>query len=74
MISYRKPKKPARGRRPTDRGAYNPNPARQLGRVSDADWALLKEAAEAAGKTFTEWAVPALLKLAARETKKRSGQ
>lgn len=65
---------PKRGRPATERGAYNPNPARQLGRVSDEDWASLKEAAEASGKTFTEWAVPALLKLAAREKKKRGGQ
>tara|TARA_R110000868_G_scaffold226444_1_gene479036 strand:- start:4 stop:207 length:204 start_codon:yes stop_codon:yes gene_type:complete len=63
-----------RGRKPTERGAYNPNPARQLGRVSDEDWTLLKEAAEASGKTFTEWALPALLKLAGREKKKRGGQ
>lgn len=65
---------PKRGRRPTERGAYNPHPPRQLGRVSDEDWEILKESAEAAGKTFTEWAVPALLKLAAREKKKRDGQ
>lgn len=54
--------KPTRGRPATERGAYNPNPARQLGRVSDEDWTLLKEAAEASGKTFTEWAVGILLK------------
>ena len=53
-----------RGRPPTERGSYNPNPARQLGRVSDEDWTLLKEAAQAAGKTFTEWAVEILLKKA----------
>lgn len=56
--------KPKRGRPATERGAYNPNPARQLGRVSDEDWTLLKEAAEASGKTFTEWAVGILLKKA----------
>jgi len=66
--------KPKRGRPATERGAYNPNPPRQLGRVSDKDWALLKEAAEASGKTFTEWALPALLKLAAREKRKRDSQ
>lgn len=58
------------GRKPTERGAYNPHPARQLGRVSDADWSTLKEAAERAGMTFTEWAVPALLKKARREASK----
>ena len=59
-----------RGRPATERGAYNPNPARQLGRVSDEDWAELKAAAEAAGKSFTEWALPALLAKARRERKK----
>ena len=59
-----------RGRPATERGAYNPNPARQLGRVSDEDWSELKEAAEAAGKTFTEWALPMLLSKARREKKK----
>lgn len=63
--------KPKRGRPATDRGAYNPNPARQLGRVSDEDWTELKEAAEAAGKSFTDWALPALLKKARREKKNR---
>lgn len=58
------------GRKPTERGAYNPHPARQLGRVSDEDWTALKEAAERAGVTFTEWAVPALLKKARRESRK----
>lgn len=57
-------KKPKVGRPATERGAYNPNPPRQLGRVSDEDWTLLKEAAEASGKTFTEWAVGILLKKA----------
>lgn len=63
-----------RGRPATERGAYNPHPPRQLGRVSDEDWGLLKEAAEASGTTFTDWAVPSLLKLAAREKKKRGSQ
>lgn len=60
---------PRRGRPATERGAYNPNPARQLGRVSDEDWAILKAAAEASGKTFTEWALPTLLKKAKRQEK-----
>jgi hypothetical protein len=42
--------------------------------VSDEDWSSLKEAAEAAGKTFTEWALPTLLSKACREKKKRGGQ
>ena len=60
---------PKRGRPATERGAYNPNPARQLGRVSDDDWQTIKAAAEAKGKTFTEWAVEILLKAAKRQTK-----
>jgi hypothetical protein len=58
------------GRPATERGAYNPNPARQLGRVSDEDWSELKQAADAAGKSFTEWALPTLLAKARREKKK----
>jgi len=60
-----------RGRPATERGAYNPNPARQLGRVSDDDWAILKAAAEDSGKSFTEWALPTLLAKARRELKKQ---
>jgi hypothetical protein len=62
------PKK--RGRPPTERGAYNPNPARQLGRVGDAEWKTLQEAARKAGLPFTRWAVPILLAAA----KSRPGQ
>lgn len=61
-------KKP--GRPPTERGAYNPNPARQLGRVSDEDWATLQEAARASGKSFTQWALAILLKEAKRNVSK----
>lgn len=63
----RKPPKPKMGRPPTKRGAYNPHPARQLGRVSDEDWQTLKDAADAAGVTFTAWAVGVLLKAAKRQ-------
>jgi hypothetical protein len=59
-----------RGRPATERGAYNPHPPRQLGRVSDEDWAGLKAAAESAGKSFTEWALPVLLAKARRDRKK----
>jgi hypothetical protein len=59
--------KPKRGRPATERGAYNPNPARQLGRVSDEDWETLKAAAERAGLTFTQWAVAILLRAAKRQ-------
>lgn len=59
--------KSKRGRPATERGAYNPNPARQLGRVSDADWQTLKAAAAKRGETFTAWAVRVLLAAAKRE-------
>ena len=35
--------------------------ARQLGRVSDDDWAEVQAAAAAAGKTFTAWSIEILL-------------
>jgi hypothetical protein len=61
---------PKRGRPATERGAYNPNPARQLGRVSDEDWETLKAAASKRGETFTAWALGVLLKAAKRELSK----
>ena len=67
---YRETRK--RGRPPTSRGAYNPIPARQLGRVSDEDWATLRAAAAIRGETFTAWAVRTLLAAAKREQKRRS--
>jgi uncharacterized protein (DUF1778 family) len=39
--------------------------------VSDEDWAELKQAADAEGKSFTEWALPTLLAKARREKKKQ---
>lgn len=39
-------------------------PARQLGRVADNEWVEMQAAAEAAGKSFTEWAVSILLRAA----------
>jgi len=59
-----------RGRPATERGPYNPNPARQFGRISDDDWSELKAAADAAGQSMVEWALPILLKKARREAKK----
>lgn len=44
-------------------------PPRQLGRVSDADWQTLQHAAEASGKSFTDWAVTVLLRAAKRASK-----
>lgn len=61
---------PKRGRPATKRGAYNPNPARQLGRVSDEDWKTLKDAAAAKGLKFTQWALPILLRAAKRQSRK----
>jgi hypothetical protein len=60
-----------RGRPATKRGAYNPNPARQFGRISDEDWNELKKAADAAGQSMVEWALPSLMKRARREEKQR---
>ncbi len=64
--------KPQRGRPATERGAYNPNPARQFGRISDDDWNELKAAADAAGQSMVEWALPTLLKKARREMSNRN--
>ena len=61
--------KTKRGRPATERGAYNPHPARQLGRVSDENWATLKDAAEASQMSFTAWAVGVLLKAAKSKRK-----
>ena len=61
--------KAKRGRPPTAKGAYNPHPARQLGRVSEEDWAIIKEAAAASQMTFTQWAIGVLLKAAKSKRK-----
>ena len=60
-------RKQQRGRPATERGAYNPNPARQFGRISDEDWNELQEACEASGLSMVAWALPTLLKKARRE-------
>jgi uncharacterized protein (DUF1778 family) len=65
-------KQPKRGRPPTERGAYNPHPARQLGRVSEEEWELIKAGAEASGKSLTQWGVAELLRAAKRELAKRA--
>ena len=64
-------KKQKQGRPATERGAYNPNPARQLGRVPDAEWDEIKAACEAAGLSLVAWALPTLLRKARREMGKR---
>lgn len=58
-----------RGRPATERGAYNPLPARQFGRIGDDDWNEIKAACDAAGQSLVEWGLPALLKKARREKK-----
>lgn len=63
-------KKSKLGRPATERGAYNPNPARQLGRVSEEDWSEIKAACEAAGLSLVSWALPTLLAKARRERAK----
>ena len=62
-------KNPKPGRPPTERGAYNPHPGRQLGRISDEDWATVKDAAKKRGESFTQWAMRVLLRAAKRELK-----
>ena len=64
--------KPQRGRPATERGAYNPLPARQFGRISDDDWHEIKAACEAAGQSVVEWALPTLLRKALRESARRN--
>ena len=41
-----------------------PKPARQLGRVSDEDWQLLKSAAKTQRMTFTGWVLGILIPIA----------
>jgi len=62
--------KPKRGRPPTERGAYNPNPGRKFGRVSDSEWNEIRAAVDASGLSLVEWALPMLLKKARRERSK----
>jgi hypothetical protein len=40
--------------------------ARSLGRVDDEEWRIIKEAAFAAGMSFTEWAMKIMLAQAAK--------
>lgn len=40
---------------------------RTLARVTDAQWDMLKKAAAASGKSFSEWAVPILVEAAERK-------
>jgi uncharacterized protein (DUF1778 family) len=64
-------KKHAGGRPPKPPGEKYKTPARQLGRVSDEDWALLQQAAAASGEeSFTAWAVAILIRNAKRQLNK----
>jgi hypothetical protein len=60
-MATKKPK-PKIGRPPTARGAYNPNPCRQLGRVGDEDWQEIRQGARDADQNYTQWAVKCLLR------------
>lgn len=44
-------------------------PVRQLGRIPDGEWELLKAAAEKSGESFTAWAKKILLRAARRQLK-----
>lgn len=62
-----------RGRPEKPEGEKYKTPARQLGRVPDAEWNELQEAVAASGlESFVAWAVPTLLKKARREKQQRA--
>jgi hypothetical protein len=61
-----------RGRPEKPEGEKYKTPARQLGRVPDAEWNEIQEAVAAAGISLVAWAVPALLKKARREKQQRA--
>lgn len=61
------PKKPRIGRPRKPKGEKYATPNRFLGRVDDETWATLQAAAQAAGKTFTAWAVAILKRAAGRK-------
>lgn len=61
------------GRKPKQPEDRYKTPARQLGRVPDAEWNEIQEAVAASGlDSLVAWAVPALLKKARREKKQRA--
>ena len=49
------------------RDTTNWKPNRCFGRVAEEDWRELKEAAEKAGKPFSEWALEILMRAARRK-------
>lgn len=55
------------GRTPKPVGEKYKTPQRQLGRVKDEDWDLLKAAAKKRGETFSAWALAVLKRAAKRE-------
>jgi hypothetical protein len=59
-------RKPKLGRPPTERGAYNPVPPMQLGRVPEDERNKLRSVTEVTGVPFVRWALPVLLKEADR--------
>lgn len=62
-----------RGRPEKALGEHYRTPARQLGRVPDAEWNEIQEAVSASGlDSLVAWAVPTLLKKARREKQQRA--
>lgn len=61
--------KPTRGRPPKPAGEKYANPQVQIGRHPQEEIDLIDEAANAAGKTRSEWAWEKLLRAAKRETR-----
>lgn len=57
---------PRRGRPPKPSSERYRTPQRQLGRVSDADWQDMQDAAAATGQPFSHWARGVLLRAAKR--------
>lgn len=62
-------RKPQAGRPAKPPGEKYETPGRRLGRVAEDEWAEMQAAADAAEKSFTEWAVAILLRAARRKTK-----
>lgn len=54
----------------TDTNTPPPKQARQLGRVSDEDWSLLKSAATSQKMAFTAWALSILIPIARKTMEK----
>ena len=61
------------GRKPKPPEDRYKTPARQLGRIPDAEWREIQDAVAASGlDSLVSWALPTLLKKARREKKQRA--